>query len=125
MRLAFILFVFLLLLVFSLFYLLLSDAEIEHQALNILSRVHTVWTFSEKSRVDCFISETTGLHLGFPGIALSPASLALQVSLPCLGQRLDFIRVGKTLLDTLDPVVVTGVVVEDLLVEEVSGLSQD
>lgn len=116
---------FLLLLVLSLLCLLLSDVKIEHKALNIFSRIHSIWTFSKKSRVDGIICLTSGLILSFPGIALCPAPLTLQVSLLFLGQWLDLVGVEETLLAALSPVVVAGVVVEDLLVEEVSGLSQD
>jgi hypothetical protein len=47
------------------------------------------------------------------------------VSLLFPGKWLDLVGVEEIFLATLNPVVVAGVVVEDLLVEEVSGLSDD
>jgi hypothetical protein len=47
------------------------------------------------------------------------------VSLLFLGKWLDLVGVEEAMLATLNPVGVAGVVVEDLLVEEISGLSDD
>jgi hypothetical protein len=47
------------------------------------------------------------------------------VSLLFLGEGLDLFGVEETCFATLNPVVVAGVNVEDLLVQEVSSLSDD
>jgi hypothetical protein len=70
------------------------------------------------SRTSSLLSSTLLVHLG-------PALLTLLVSLLFLGKWFDLIGVEDALLAALSPVVVACVVVEDLLVEEVSGLSDD
>jgi hypothetical protein len=75
-------------------------------------------TTNLSSRASSLLGSTLLVHLG-------PALLTLLVSLLFLGKWLDLIGVEDALLAALSPVVVAGVVVKDLLVEEISGLSQD
>ena len=95
--------------------------------LNILSALTLLLTSDFKSRhevtnfssgTSSFLGSTIRVHLG-------PVLLTLLVSSLFLGKGLDLVGVEDALLATLDPVVVADVVVEDLLVEEVSGLSED
>lgn len=79
----------------------------------------------EKSRVNVGISYPSSFHLGFLSITLCPAFLAFLAALLLLGERLDFVRIEEASLATPNPVLVAGVDVEDLLVEQVSGLCQD
>jgi hypothetical protein len=86
--------------------LLTCDLEIRQETTNLSSRTSSL------------LGSTLLVHLG-------PALLTLLMSLLFLGKWLDFVGIEKTFLATLNPVVVAGVVVEDLLVEQVSGLSDD
>jgi hypothetical protein len=91
---------------FALTLLLTSDFKTRHEMTNFASRTGS------------FLGSTLCVHLG-------TVLLTLLVSLLFLREGLDLVGVENTLLTTLDPVVVAGVVVEDLLVQEVSSLSED
>jgi hypothetical protein len=86
--------------------LLICDLETRQEKTNLSSRTSSL------------LGSTLLVHLG-------PALLTLLVSLLFLGKWLDLVGVEDAFLATLNPVVVAGVMVEDLLVEEVSGLSDD
>ena len=72
------------------------------------------------------LSSRTSSFIGSASlVSLCPALLILQVSLLLLGKGFGLVGVEEALFAALDPVVVAGIVVKDLLVQKVSSLSKD